>query len=429
MIDHLAIRVPFRDHFLHTTNDGELSFLTDEAFAELPLRRTLTVTEHFELERYSVPYFSATSAHSTLAVKVFNPKKKGCASVEFKASPAKLEQGHNIWGSDDFSHSVAVIIDCFSKSVPFLSNMLDWQNAELIHIDVTYHAFATSQHDAQTFIECLKNISYGQTRAAQDCKNLPGALLNYNSTAYFNPRSDRTRLKFYLKFNELVAQASSKDNASKITDKMLAYCQGMIRMEARIYPKRLTQLGIDTRLNKMLTQYENGLFTVRDLWQKAFSQLFEAFKNMNASTLLRNDDIYQRIHSSMEPTRQSRRVHVVNGDASDLFKLQGAGWRIFSKEEKAHNHLIYTVEKFSQPRGAEKIYAFFDSIREKGWRYVKDTTPRQTFCRHLKVLRRAGFALAELQQFTAQENQTTVVPFVRFIEVSFENQRPLWAVN
>lgn len=429
MIDHIAIRVPFRDHWLHTTKDGELAFLTDDAFYSLPLRRTLTVSEDSDLEGHSVPYFAATSAHSTIAVKVFNPKVKGVASVEFKASPAKLEQGHNIWGSDDFAHCCNIIISAFSESCPFLARMVDWQHAELVHIDFTYHSWATSQHDAQVFIECLKNISYGQTRAAQDCKKLPGALLNYNSTAYFNPRSDRVRLKCYLKLNELLAQATSKNNGSTITDKMLAYCQGMLRWEARLYPKRLAAMGIDTRLNNMLTQYNEGHFTARDLWQSAFGQLFEAFKNMNAATLLRNDDIYQRILDALEPTRQTRRVHVVNDDAGDLFKLQGAGWKVAAKVEKAPNHIVYTMEKYSQPRGAEKLYAFFDAIREKGWRYVKETTPRQTFCRYLKVLRRAGFALAELQQFTAQENQTTVVPFVRFIEVSFENQRPLWAVN
>ena len=87
------------------------------------------------------PWDSIPSSYSGLACKWWDSNSfTSIPRLEIKASPAKLSQGHNVFGSCDIEKSALVLINVLLLQYPQLKDAIDWQKTTLDLIDVTYSA-------------------------------------------------------------------------------------------------------------------------------------------------------------------------------------------------------------------------------------------------------------------------------------------------
>ncbi|MDW7612177.1 phage/plasmid replication protein, II/X family, partial [Acinetobacter baumannii] len=99
-----------------------------------------------------------------------------------KASPAKLLQGHNVFGSDNIEQGAMEMIGFLHEAYPVLARMLDWPRAWVSHIDVTYSARLKDQSTAKKVLDFLSNVSNGQTRLSNK---------RFDSSVYWGGQTSR----------------------------------------------------------------------------------------------------------------------------------------------------------------------------------------------------------------------------------------------
>ncbi|MDE1093160.1 phage/plasmid replication protein, II/X family, partial [Klebsiella pneumoniae] len=91
-----------------------------------------------------------------IAFKVFQAsgfKLEAC--VELKASPAKVMQGHNVYGSDSLRVSSTFILKSLKSALPDFSNMLDFTRIEVFRFDSTYSLQLDSPDVLQSALDSL----------------------------------------------------------------------------------------------------------------------------------------------------------------------------------------------------------------------------------------------------------------------------------
>lgn len=196
MIDFLKLSIPFKAEHIIVCKDGEISFLK-ETLIEIARRTgiklkssnvTFEIDGDLDVQELSHPYESIPSHFSSLAMKIFNgsDRMKTPPYVELKASPAKLLQGHNVFGSTDLEICAFVMLSSFIKAMPELYEMVDIEQTSVDWIDVTYSAHIDSESIQKQLISFLQNIHLGQTRRTRHNKE-------YDTTAEWNSGS---RFKF-----------------------------------------------------------------------------------------------------------------------------------------------------------------------------------------------------------------------------------------
>lgn len=346
------------------------------------------------VSRLRHPYESIASSNSTLSFKIFSGGENYWPFVEIKASPAKLLQGHNVYGSCDVELCFMALVQAFITGMPELSNMLDLHLAEVKQIDVTFSAQMESKSQGRQAISALKNISSGQTRSSKN---------SHATTAYFGingsgkKSSRHKQLKIYLKGYELEHQISEllkKSKNSKLPvyvkqleimqrPELMAWADNALRFEASILPRMFDRLGIPKHLGDFLDYAENfdGCL-VESLWTEAFKDLFVALGTEDMNIF--NDD-----------------------DIENKLKIE------FSKVSLSTGKTSYAK--------ADRLFRFYRSFKNEGFDEVKRTTSESTFYINLKDLCTV-VSKAHLQNLKG--TASNVVPMLRVINVDFSNQRP-----
>ena len=165
MIDFLRLSIPFKAEDIIVCKDGETSFLKD-SLIEIARRTgiklkssnvTFEIDGDLDVQELSHPYESIPSHFSSIAMKVFNGSDlmNKPPYVELKASPAKLLQGHNVFGSTDLETCSVEMINSFIKAMPELYEMLDVEETSVDWIDVTYSAHIDSESVQKQLISFL----------------------------------------------------------------------------------------------------------------------------------------------------------------------------------------------------------------------------------------------------------------------------------
>ncbi|GAA72421.1 replication-associated protein G2P [Pseudoalteromonas sp. BSi20439] len=332
------------------------------------------------------PFESLPSSWGTLAFKVRAGGENYYPFIELKASPAKLLQGHNVYGSCDVMLCIDSLITAFCYAMPDMAEILEFNNAELAQIDCTFSAHLKTESDSRNVIHALRNISNGQTRGAKSA---------FDTTAYFGKGSRHKRLKAYLKQFELQdqinkAQAKYDKTKSQVFKNQLEamtapevqeFAKNALRLEASIMPRMLKRLGIPTNLWAFETY--SGSFDgclIQQLWNQSWQDIFKTFEGAN-----------MRTYSDTE-IQENLRQH---------FKTETKKGFSFSK--------------------ADRLFRFFRMVKHEGWEEVKDSTPKATFHDNIKLLTEV-VPKAYLQNL--QATASNVVPLIRFVNVDFEQQHP-----
>jgi len=305
--------------------------------------------------------------------------------IEIKASPAKLMQGHNIFGSSDIYDCSMHLMELLCMTYPELVSRLNHESWSLSQIDITYSSRAKDTNESKAFINALHSVSFGQTKSRT----------GYDGTAYFGKKNSRLKkIKVYSKAPEVAE--TIKKNVRRIdgellnevyTASLLDFAQGLIRWEISLYHRYFDRLGISTNLKDIFKQNTFTPETLINYWTLATADLFGALKGQTMKTLN-------------------------NHEVKEQLRLK------FSKVSKKTGKVSTVL--------ADSVFRTYNDIRRDGWVITSESMSRMNFHRHVKMLTECGLSRAALQNMTGLNDGAQIIPFVRFIEVDFGAQFPDW---
>lgn len=393
MLDHLCINAPFESSFFSVDADGRYFFIdVDPHSLKIPLAsRSVYKDENGEVHNSALfhPYESLPTHFTGMAMKVFFDSSYE-PYVQIKASPAKLLQGHNVFGIDDIYLGAMEMIGYLQMAYPVLAKMLDWTKAWVSHIDVTYSARVKDQTTAHKVLEYLGNVSNGQTRISKKA---------YDTSRYWGGATLRlVQHKCYLKHEEFLAQFAEQQQLAKKNDKsamrvvqvmsdqrLIDWTIGLLRFESRLKKRWLERHGIPTNLFELIKFQRNNPNLLQSLWTQATHSIFEALRGQ---TMKLTDD-----KSVLEAIERSNVVMTKSGKAS--------------------------------PTKVRNLFAMYCLIREKGITELKANYSKTAFYRLITDLCECGFSKAYLQNLHT-EKANNIIPFVKLIEIDFNQQLPEW---
>ena len=118
----------------------------------------------YDVEDLSHAWESLPSSYTPMAFKVFHQSlgKRLDPGVELKASPAKLLQGHNVFGPTSIRKGAEVMIKWLAGSYPDLWAKLDVLSIEVYALDCTFSARMPNEQTALQVIQFMRGVSNGQ---------------------------------------------------------------------------------------------------------------------------------------------------------------------------------------------------------------------------------------------------------------------------
>ncbi|MDO7218268.1 MULTISPECIES: phage/plasmid replication protein, II/X family [Acinetobacter calcoaceticus/baumannii complex] len=393
MLDHICINAPFESSFYSVDAEGRYFFVDiDLHTIEIPLAsRSVHKNDDGSISAAALfhPFESVPTHYTGMAMKVFFDASYE-PYVQIKASPAKLLQGHNVFGSDDIEQGADEMIGFLHMAYPVLTRMLDWNRAWVSHIDVTYSAKLSDQTTAKKILDFLANVSSGQTRLSNK---------RFDSSVYWGGQTSRLlNHKCYLKHDEFLSQFEELKQLAKKNDKsaqrvvdvmsdsrLINWTVGLLRFESRLKKRWLERNGVPTNLYELIAFQKANPDLLQTLWTKATHSIFDAMRGQTVK-LINDESVLEAISNSP--------VVVTNSG------------------------------KVSQTR-IRNIYSTYCLVREHGLEKLAEMLPKPTFYRHLSELCECGFSKAFLQNLHDNKAKN-VIPFMKLVEIDFSQQLPEW---
>ncbi|MEJ1388049.1 MAG: phage/plasmid replication protein, II/X family [Candidatus Sedimenticola sp. (ex Thyasira tokunagai)] len=308
MIDKLVLRCRFKDESL-PLDIPSLGIPYEGSFDEVN-----------ELSYLRHPWESIPSSFHGVAFKVqdysqgyLGDKEMG-AWVLLKASPAKVSQGHNLFGSDDLEECALQIMKPFFHHYPWLVDHLDLESWTVDEVDITYHSRAENEIQATQFIQSLKNISKGHTAARG----------GYISTVYFGQKKSRIKkIKIYAKYLELMQQIKSMENKKGLehilalyTDELTEWARGLVRWEATLKTRWFERRGQRTNLKEMIANWD-----AKKYWEMATKELFEALEGQTMK-ICNDNELHEKLRLKYEAvTKTGRKTYIKADNAYKTYQL------------------------------------------------------------------------------------------------------------
>ncbi|OCX15513.1 replication initiation protein [Stutzerimonas xanthomarina] len=414
MLDKIHLFVPFRVDAIATSTGkrgNELLVIDLEALG-VPLRATSVLPDGkggYHVEDLGHAWESLSTGFTPLAFKVFHQSlgKRVQPGVELKASPAKLLQGHNVFGPTSIRKGGEVMLKWLAGSYPKLFALLDWQSAEVYGIDCTYSARLPDERTALQLVQALRGVSNGQTRNRGD---------DYETTAYWGSKETRLRkLKAYLKgpefrrqLDEAIKAARSYGGSNFVPSQAFAahrllavlqnpalqeWAENLLRLEATVMHRWMERRNIPTNLWALCDYQERlveqGTCFIQWCWEQVTKELFAAFEGIS--------------------------MRVINDDK--VLAALKARFTKFGKNGKANETIPLN------------LFRTYRSLKDYGWQETMDSMSRATFYRHIDQICECGLSKAALQKLKMDDQKNNVVPILRFLQVDFSAQRPDWYVE
>jgi len=393
MLDHLCINIPFESSFYSVDTEGRYFFIdVDPHSLEIPLAsRSVNKNDDGSISASALfhPFESVPTHYTGMALKVFFDSAYE-PYVQIKASPAKLMQGHNVFGSDNIEQGAMEMLGFLDMAYPLLSRMLDVPKAWVSHIDVTYSARLKDQDTAKKVLQFLSNVSNGQTRLSNK---------RYDSTVYWGGHTSRlVNHKCYLKYDEFMAQFEEQKKLSLFNNKsamrvvqvmsdsrLINWTVGLARFESRLKKRWLERAGVPVNLFELIRFQRQNPNLLQTLWTKATSNIFDALRGQSMK-LTDDSSVYRAIETSEIVMTKSGKV----------------------SQTKVRN-----------------LFAMFCLIREKGVEDVKSKYGKSQFHNLISQLCECGFSKAYLQNLH-DEKASNIIPFMKLVEIDFNQQLPDW---
>ncbi|WP_180114657.1 phage/plasmid replication protein, II/X family [Acinetobacter sp. YH12063] len=334
-------------------------------------------------------YERLPTSYTSMAFKFFH-EGRYFPHVELKASPAKILQGHNVYGTDWIEEGAMEMLGYLAESQPTLYSMLCVSETEVLQLDATYSARLKDDNQVAQALDFMRNMSSRHIRKSQK-------QIVYKNTVYFgSERGKRYARKVYGKSNEFQHQLEEQIKLAKSNDKcaqrvvkvmsdpdLQSWTKGLLRFETGIKRYVLKELGIPTNLFQLIRyQRENPTF-LKDLWSKANAELFKALEG-TAMKCTDPDSVYKNlcnVYGTVTPTGRS------------------------------------SVTK------ARNLFNFYSSLELHGCDVMKTRYGQRQYYQNMADLVAAGYSKAYLQNLHI-ESKNNVIPFLKLVEINFENQVP-----
>lgn len=398
MIDMIEIAIQFDSSFVETVDERHALVNVDFKEMNIPLgARSIHFRDDDTIGTSGLyhPWESLPTNFTGLAAKVhfdgyFFPY------VTIKGSPAKILQGHNVFGTDDLLICATEMLYWLDNAYPELYSLLAVNTAEIRRLDVTYHSYVGSPKLVRSAIDYMSRISNGQTKPTKSKK--------YETTVYWGGKDSRLiKQKCYSKFDEYMAQLDAYEKLAKkgdkhaaavvaaMSDKRVMYiAKNSLRWEVTFMKRWLERRDLPTNLWDFINYQKANPYILKELWNKGFEKIFDAMKGQDMTIL--NDD-------------------------KALEKLKAEFVNVTPKGKLSY-------------RKSYNLFGFYMQLKAIGLSEMKAQklySPSQ-FNRLIADLVSVGFTKAYLQNCHVKDD-SNVVPFIKMIEIDFAKQVPDWYVE
>lgn len=308
--------------------------------------------------------------------------------VVIKASPAKILQGHNVFGSECCRAGVMQMLAMFAQAFPKLYSHLSVEKAEIRMVDCTYSA-RVSDFFTNKIFNLFEHLATGRQKVNSDYKSRGWLLIGENS--------EYQRAKLYRKLQEVLDDlASAKKLRQHHRVKVLSdprlqdFVRDLLRFEASICHRKFEVLGIPTKLDEFL-KFNDWFLSVhkiplcRYLWEVTFNPIFA---QIEGHTMKNVDDSHIKLKIDAKFIRVK--------DNGKLCK-----------------------------RKANAVWGTYCDIKREGYDALSKIH-NQTFFRNVKHLEEIGLSRGFLKSLDPNRPADNVVPFIHLIKIDFSTQRPDW---
>lgn len=392
MLDMLVIRLPVKSEFVNKTGDfySVLGDVADYGLASAtrfikrdPVTKLVT---HGELYH---PYESLPSSYSSMAIKFYDTCRLCPPYMELKASPAKLLQGHNVYGGESIYNGAAEMFAILEEVYPwFFSECLDIEKADVRQIDTTFHARLPSQNLVIPALRFLSSISNGQRKNDTQKRD-------FINTVYWGGATSRlVRSKVYAKHNEVKHTIdklqkkvdrgcfASVDALKIYTPELIKYSQGLLRFEHSVMARKLERTGLPTNLWRLIEYQNSNPDLLQQLWLDGFKPILKA---LEGEVMEHADD--KEVHSLC---------------LKKLLTITPSGKESYTKANNAFN--------------------FYQLLKVNGWVDVKSRYSPSQFNRNVASLVSIGIPKALLQNLGKERGK--VILMVDLLKIDFFSQAP-----
>lgn len=395
MYDKFEIRIPFNPVFVNevkSSNEDSQCGWVDPTRYDFRLSGDFKmIGSKLEVETIrNTAWDNISSGISGVAVGFFaqgqGMYKWPC--VVIKASPAKILQGHNVFGSENPRPGVMQMLSMFTQAFPAIAKHLSFPDAEVRCVDTTYSA-AISDFFASRVFKLFENLAHGRQKVNANYLDQGWLLIGEGS--------EYVRLKLYSKFQELLDDLKTArrrrqhERVKILSDQLLQdFARELRRFEATTLHRRFQNLGIPTKLDEFL-KFNDWFLSVhkiplcRYLWELAFQPLFD---QIEGHTMKNVDDTHVKLKIDAEFVR---------------VKDNGKVCR----------------------RLANKIFETYERIKIRGYDILA-SEDNSAFFRNVKHLEEIGLSRAFLKSLDPNRPTDNIVPFVQLIKIDFSAQRPDW---
>lgn len=399
MIDTLELIVPFGVDFVQVLNGRHEFVNVDLKELDIPLGAKAVYWDEEGDQRSANlyhPYQSLPTSFTGMACKV-NLEGYFFPHVLIKGSPAKIMQGHNVFGTDCLKICVEEMLWFLRQAYPTLYSMLSITTIEVARIDITYMSKVASPKQVRQAIDFLARIQNGHTKPTKSKK--------YETTAYWGGATSRLiRQKCYSKYDEFMAQledykkkAEKGDPHAKVIvtamsdERIIEIARNSLRWECTFLKRYLERNQIPTNVWDLITYQEQNPNLFPSMWHKGFNKIFEA---IGGQTMKYVDD--EQVLKKLKFNFQS---------------------------ETSTGKISY--------RRAINLYAFYTQIKTIGYQEIKSQAlySSSQFNRLIADLVTVGFSKAYLQNLHVSNDETKIIPFVQMINVDFAAQLPDWFIE
>lgn len=355
-----------------------------------------------------VPWSKLASSYTDIACKVFDACPESNVTwgyFRFKASPAKVMQGHNVYGSDDLRLCVEYMIDVIRTAVPGLFDALDWGLAEFARLDATYSIQFPDKDVLAQVIQALRNIRHRYLRPSNKFINKTNgndldATVYWSASTSENKDAGRAKeLLFYTKEAELKNQLRELKSRAR-RDRTNRFDHVIAALSTHELQDFTANRGrFEGRAKK---RYIKRMFGTCNVW--AVIRHTEEFKAKNGYSFC--EYLFKDLFSDLFEAVQGDEIEVFNE-----FKIKST---------------LYDTYKTITPKGnvsyskADRIFKFYLSLLDRGYDYIKLITSKSTLNRNMKELTAIGLSKADLQNIQMGEK----MKLSDLITFDFDNQRP-----
>lgn len=406
MYDFLELTIPLKPEFV-TESDG-LGFVDFKKLQSITGFKVSSGDVEFDIDGNTMslnqlyaPWAALPSSYTNIAVKVFDANFMSnvpWAYVRVKASPAKVMQGHNVYGSDNLRVCTEHFLKSIEESNPQLFHALDLPNAEYARIDSTYSIQMPSRDALRQAIQSFSNISHKYLR--------PSNQSDFKTSVYFSrgtkENSDVGRAKtlvIYSKDDEIQNQLKELTQLAK-RDRTGRFNRVINELSTHeLQDFSANRLRFEGRGKK---RYIKRLFGTTSVW--ACIRHAEKFEQLNSYSFC--EFMFKDLFKDMLECIEGAEIELHN----DL-KI---------KQLLRTAHATVTKKGNISYAKADRIFRFYMSLCDRGYKEIKAHTSKATLSRNIKELKTIGLSKSDLQNLDQGER----MPLSTLINFDFDNQRP-----